>query len=156
MKQGECAPFSQWEPQRERNHRIGGHAGVHATQEFVDSHAGEPGDDARRVYELVLEAQLAGLGAVAIGRAVARHTRLSTRAAVGLVATVAVLGQTVKGVLFPDGSDPVGQYILINNVPFLVIGVMTPKGASANGNDSDDVVFVPLTTGLLRVSSPVI
>ena len=67
-------------------------------------------------------------------------------------ATVAVLGQTVAGVLFPDDADPIGQYILINNVPFQVIGVMTPKGDSANGNDSDDVIFVPLTTGMLRVS----
>ena len=67
-------------------------------------------------------------------------------------ATVAVLGQTVKGVLFPNGEDPIGQYILVNNVPFQVIGVMTAKGASANGNDSDDVVFVPLSTGMLRVS----
>jgi macrolide transport system ATP-binding/permease protein len=67
-------------------------------------------------------------------------------------ATVAVLGQTVKGVLFPNDEDPIGQYILVNNVPFQVIGVMTAKGASANGNDSDDVVFVPLSTGMLRVS----
>jgi macrolide transport system ATP-binding/permease protein len=67
-------------------------------------------------------------------------------------ATVAVLGQTVKGVLFPGGENPIGQYVLINNVPFQVIGVMTAKGASANGNDSDDVIFVPLSTGMLRVS----
>lgn len=40
---------------------------------------------------------LAGLGAVAIGGLVARHTRLSARAAVGLVATIAVLGVLVEG-----------------------------------------------------------
>ena len=67
-------------------------------------------------------------------------------------ATVAVIGQTVQLALFPDKTNPIGQYILINNVPFQVIGVMSPKGASANGNDSDDVVFVPLTTGMLRIS----
>jgi macrolide transport system ATP-binding/permease protein len=37
-------------------------------------------------------------------------------------------------------------------VPFQVIGIMSPKGASASGNDSDDVIFVPLTTGMLRIS----
>jgi macrolide transport system ATP-binding/permease protein len=36
-------------------------------------------------------------------------------------------------------------------VPFLVIGVMTEKGASPNGSDQDDVVFVPITTGLVRI-----
>ena len=67
-------------------------------------------------------------------------------------AAVAVLGQTVQSTLFSGGSDPIGQYILINNVPFQVIGLMSSKGASANGNDSDDVIFVPLTTGMLRIS----
>ena len=43
-------------------------------------------------------------------------------------ATVAVLGQTVYEALFPDGSDPIGKYILIKNVPFQVIGVMAPQG----------------------------
>jgi macrolide transport system ATP-binding/permease protein len=66
-------------------------------------------------------------------------------------ATVAVLGQTTYQQLFPDGSDPVGAYILIKNVPFQVIGVMTPKGATASGNDADDVIFVPLSTGSLRL-----
>ncbi len=65
-------------------------------------------------------------------------------------ATVAVLGDTVREALFPN-QDPIGQYILIKNVPFQVIGVMSPKGSTAGGNDTDDVVFVPLTTGMLRV-----
>jgi hypothetical protein len=40
---------------------------------------------------------LAGLGVEALGRTVARRTRLPTRRAVGLVATVAVLGVLVEG-----------------------------------------------------------
>jgi len=40
---------------------------------------------------------------------------------------------------------------LMKSVPFLVIGVMTEKGASPNGSDQDDVVFVPITTGLVRI-----
>jgi macrolide transport system ATP-binding/permease protein len=66
-------------------------------------------------------------------------------------ATVAVLGQTVKNVLFPDGSDPLGKYVLVNNLPFRIIGVMGTKGANMMGQDADDVVFVPLTSGMLRV-----
>jgi macrolide transport system ATP-binding/permease protein len=66
-------------------------------------------------------------------------------------APVAVLGQTVVKSLLPDGGDPIGKYVLIKNVPFLVIGVMSIKGATARGDDADDVIFVPLSTGMLRV-----
>jgi macrolide transport system ATP-binding/permease protein len=53
--------------------------------------------------------------------------------------------------LFPAGTNPVGRFVLINNVPFQVLGVMAPKGATASGADLDDVVFVPLSTGSLRL-----
>ena len=66
-------------------------------------------------------------------------------------ATVAVLGQTVVNNMFPDGEDPIGRYVLLDNVPFLVIGVMSSKGATQFGQDSDDAVFVPVTTGGLRL-----
>ncbi|MFO7766981.1 MAG: MacB family efflux pump subunit [Pelovirga sp.] len=66
-------------------------------------------------------------------------------------ATVAVLGQTVAAALFPQ-TDPVGEYLLINNIPFQVIGVMAPMGAGLGGTDQDDVVFVPYTTGNLRLT----
>jgi len=66
-------------------------------------------------------------------------------------AAVAVLGQTVADSLFSKGVDPVGQYIVLNNVMFQVIGVMAVRGASPQGQDQDDVVLVPLTTGGLRL-----
>ncbi len=66
-------------------------------------------------------------------------------------ATVAVLGQTAAQALFPN-SDPIGQFVLVNNIPFQVIGTMTPKGATPWGQDQDDIVFVPYTTGSLRVT----
>ena len=40
----------------------------------------------------------------------------------------------------------------MNNIPFQVIGTMTPKGATPWGQDQDDIVFVPYTTGSLRVT----
>ena len=66
-------------------------------------------------------------------------------------AAVAVLGQTVADQLFPKEVDPIGQYIVLNNVLFQVIGLMSVRGASPQGQDQDDVVLVPLTTGGLRL-----
>ncbi|HEY1095715.1 MAG TPA: MacB family efflux pump subunit [Alphaproteobacteria bacterium] len=65
-------------------------------------------------------------------------------------APVVVLGQTVIDQLFQD-ADPLGQYVLIKNVPFEVIGVLERKGAAMWGGDQDDAVFVPITTGLIRL-----
>src|SRR5690606_22805668 len=64
--------------------------------------------------------------------------------------TVAVIGKTVADKLFPT-DDPLGQYIIINNILFQVIGVTTEQGASARGDDQDNVVFIPYTTGMLRI-----
>jgi macrolide transport system ATP-binding/permease protein len=67
-------------------------------------------------------------------------------------ATVAVLGQTVAKALFPGGEDPLGRYVLVNNLIFQVVGVMSARGASPNGQDQDDVVMVPYATSQLRLS----
>jgi macrolide transport system ATP-binding/permease protein len=67
-------------------------------------------------------------------------------------ATVAVLGSTVAKALFPDGADPLGQFVLVNNLIFQVVGVMAERGASPNGQDQDDVVLVPYQTSQLRLS----
>ncbi|MDX6804578.1 MacB family efflux pump subunit [Terrihabitans rhizophilus] len=65
-------------------------------------------------------------------------------------ATVAVLGQTVAKNLFGE-SDPLGSFVLVKNVPFQVVGVMSPKGASPGGGDQDDTIIVPITSGGLRL-----
>lgn len=66
-------------------------------------------------------------------------------------APVAVLGQTVAKTLFPDGASPLGHYVLVSKIPFQVIGVMAEMGASAGGNDQDDTILVPLSTGSMRL-----
>ena len=66
-------------------------------------------------------------------------------------APVMVLGQTVAKNLFPDGSNPIGKYVLVHNVPFQVIGLLQAKGANTFGADMDDVVVVPLSTGYARL-----
>jgi putative ABC transport system permease protein len=59
---------------------------------------------------------------------------------------VVVLGKTVADNLFGPETNPVGQTIRIKNIPFEVVGVAAPKGQSAQGQDYDDVVFVPSST----------
>lgn len=66
-------------------------------------------------------------------------------------APVAVLGQTVAKTLFPDGESPLGKYVLVSKIPFQIIGVMSEMGAGPGGNDQDDTIIVPLTTGSTRL-----
>ena len=64
---------------------------------------------------------------------------------------VAVVGSVVADQLYP-GVDPVGQQIQIRNVPFQIVGVLSPKGQTASGSDQDDVIIVPYTTMQTRLS----
>jgi putative ABC transport system permease protein len=65
-------------------------------------------------------------------------------------AKVVLIGKTVAESLFGDDTA-VGGKIRILNVPFNVIGVLDEKGTSSNGRDRDDVVFVPISTAMLRL-----
>jgi len=65
-------------------------------------------------------------------------------------AKLAVLGETVTQNLFGD-SDPTGQVVIIKNVPFIVSGVLTPKGQSPTGQDQDDVILLPISTATQKV-----
>jgi putative ABC transport system permease protein len=65
-------------------------------------------------------------------------------------AKVAVLGETVARNLFGD-SDPTGQVVIIKNVPFIVAGVLIPKGQSPTGQDQDDVILLPISTATQKV-----
>jgi putative ABC transport system permease protein len=62
----------------------------------------------------------------------------------------AVIGKTVADQLYPDG-DVIGQVIRIRNVPFIVVGLLVPKGLTAFGQDQDDVVIVPYTSSMKRL-----
>ncbi len=66
-------------------------------------------------------------------------------------AQVVVIGQTVVKNLFPDGTNPLGQYVLIGNAPFMVIGVLSGKGSTPRGDDQDNAVWLPYTTAGARV-----
>ena len=66
-------------------------------------------------------------------------------------AKVAVLGATTATELF-EGQAIIGQTIRVKNVPFKVIGVLKAKGESSFGRDQDDIILVPLSTALYRLS----
>jgi putative ABC transport system permease protein len=59
---------------------------------------------------------------------------------------VVFLGNELKRQLFGD-EDAVGKYVLINNVPFQVIGVMKPKDQDSSYSGSDRrKAFIPSST----------
>jgi macrolide transport system ATP-binding/permease protein len=53
--------------------------------------------------------------------------------------------------LFPKDTNPIGQYVLIGNSPFLVIGVLSSKGLTSRGDDMDSSVWLPYTTAGARL-----
>ena len=56
-----------------------------------------------------------------------------------------LIGQTVADNLF-GAEDPVGKIIRIKKIPFTVVGLLGRKGQSPQGQDQDDVIYVPLRT----------
>jgi putative ABC transport system permease protein len=63
---------------------------------------------------------------------------------------VAVLGHTVAADLF-GASSPVGQGMMINRVPFTVIGVLSERGQGLDVSNEDSQIYVPLSTAMRRL-----
>jgi putative ABC transport system permease protein len=55
-----------------------------------------------------------------------------------------VLGRTAAQFLF-EGEDPIGGWILVNNVPFQVVGVFTDPA----GNEQERQIYIPVSTAQL-------
>jgi len=66
-------------------------------------------------------------------------------------APVLVLGAAVARRLFPGIADPSGRYVLANEIPFLVTGILAAKGPDERGIDRDDRVVLPLSTAASRL-----
>jgi putative ABC transport system permease protein len=60
------------------------------------------------------------------------------------VARVAVIGRTVLDELFTADTNPLDQFIRLNDVPFRVIGVLPEKGGNQFANE-DNQIIVPLS-----------
>ncbi|MBJ6723958.1 ABC transporter permease [Geomesophilobacter sediminis] len=56
-----------------------------------------------------------------------------------------LIGQTVAENLF-GSADPIGKIIRIRKIPFTVIGLLAHKGQTPQGQDQDDVIYVPIST----------
>jgi len=67
------------------------------------------------------------------------------------IAKVAVIGKTVVDQLFPT-SDPIGQTLIVRNIPFKIVGVLESKGFNLFGQDQDDVVIIPYTSHMRRIT----
>ncbi|MFZ9678250.1 MAG: ABC transporter permease [Quisquiliibacterium sp.] len=69
-------------------------------------------------------------------------------------AKVAIIGQTTARQLFGDDVTPeevLDQSIRVRRVPMRIIGLLDRKGQSSQGQDQDDVLFVPLATARNRL-----
>ena len=63
---------------------------------------------------------------------------------------VCVIGQTTAKQIY-GSVNAVGQTLRVKGVPFLVTGVLMPKGLSPQGTDQDDIVIMPYTSAMKRV-----
>jgi putative ABC transport system permease protein len=63
---------------------------------------------------------------------------------------VVLLGRYAYTKLFPDGGDPTGAEVRLNEVSFKVIGVLQQRADGQEGSD-DDVAMIPLTTARDRL-----
>jgi len=67
------------------------------------------------------------------------------------LAKVAIVGKTVTDQLFPS-EDPLGKSIQIRNIPFKIVGILAAKGFNLMGQDQDDVVVIPYSSHMRRIS----
>ncbi len=66
------------------------------------------------------------------------------------LANVCILGQTVVDRIFGN-QPPLGETIRVGNLPFIVTGVLSPKGLSTYGQDQDDTLIMPVSTAMHKV-----
>ena len=66
-------------------------------------------------------------------------------------AKVAVIGSKTANELFGP-LNPVGQSVRLQNIPFVIIGLLESKGAGMGGQNQDDRILIPYTTAMKRVT----
>lgn len=75
-----------------------------------------------------------------------------TEADVRNASKVCLMGKTTAGLLFGEGIDPVGQIVNIKGSPVTIVGWLASKGANAFGQDQDDIIIMPYTSVMKRLS----
>ena len=53
---------------------------------------------------------------------------------------ITVIGHEVAAALFPNGENPIGEFVKVKNMKYIVIGVIKKEGASFIGTPSNDFV----------------
>jgi len=101
-------------------------------------------------------AQTSGLATVPdyslINNAPVDKGRFITKTDVSGRLKVAVIGTTViTNLLGSPDADILGKDIEVNRIQFKVVGVLRTKGSTSFGQDQDDVIIIPLSTGMRRV-----
>ncbi len=67
------------------------------------------------------------------------------------VAKVAVIGSKTANELFGP-LNPVGQNVRVQNIPFVIIGLLESKGAGMGGQNQDDRILIPYSTAMKRLT----
>ncbi|MFO8002451.1 MAG: ABC transporter permease [Marinilabilia sp.] len=60
---------------------------------------------------------------------------------------VCIIGEEVYEVMFDEGEDPVGEYLRVNGVYFMVVGVFRSNNPNINiGSNKKETIYLPFTT----------
>ncbi len=65
---------------------------------------------------------------------------------------IALIGTKLKEALFGD-ADAIGEEVMIDAVPFEVVGILDPLGIDPHGDDRDMDVYVPITAAQRRLAN---
>ncbi|MGQ1889405.1 ABC transporter permease [Thermophagus sp. OGC60D27] len=75
------------------------------------------------------------------------HGRYINDEDIELKRKVCIIGEKVYEVMFDEGEDPVGQYLRINGVYFMVVGVFKSNNPNINiGSNKKETIYLPFTT----------
>jgi len=58
---------------------------------------------------------------------------------------VAIVGKTITTILF-NGANPIGKKLVIQNIPYIIIGELDSMGESLSDYDYDNEIIIPYTT----------
>jgi len=59
---------------------------------------------------------------------------------------VCVIGTRVQEILFKKDENPIGQYVRINGVYFMVVGITRPNRGGNDGQEEAQTIYTPFTT----------
>ncbi|WP_396635593.1 ABC transporter permease [Maribacter sp. R77961] len=59
---------------------------------------------------------------------------------------VVVIGDGIRQDLYEEGEDPLGTYLKVNGVNFMVVGTYKEKTSDGGGQNSEREIFMPFTT----------